>query len=195
MKSTPRRKFALTATFFLIYTIEAVITIPRSYIVEYAQQDSTSNHHDTISNDLFQYRDLYNIHHTYSSPIFQGMSFSLKDPSPLSVPQHPHQSITPAAYSTITSFDDKIHPVYNHLQNHPAIKSIYPIYEVPRPQWMPNSRNYNYSFPYSNRDSQVGDVHQKLGITGEGILIGVLDSGVYFTHLVIYKKMKGVLNV
>jgi hypothetical protein len=174
MKSTCRL-FPLIGILLLICTVEAAITIPRSYIVEYVQKDDI-NHHDTINSGLSQYQDLYNIHHTYSSAIFQGMSFSLKDSSlSQSQPQN-HPSLTPVAYST-SSANDKKHPVYNHLQNHPAIKSIYPIYEVPRPQWMPNSKNNIYTFPYSNSDSQIYDIHQKLGITGRDILIGVLDSG------------------
>lgn len=170
MKSTSSRLFLLvTGVSIFINTIESAVTIPRSYIVEYAQQDDT---HDIINNDLLQYQDLYKIHHTYSSPIFHGMSFSLKE-SPKSQPQQ-HQSIIPVAYSSV---NDQKHPVFNHLSNNPAIKKIYPIYEVPRPQWMPNSKTYSHTFPYSNNDSQIYDIHQKLGITGRDILIGVLDSG------------------
>lgn len=145
---------------FLCVLIEASITIPRSYIVEYAHQDDKLNDHKIITDDLSQYKDLFQIHHTYSSTIFQGMSLTLKD-----------------AQSVSYDAADKDHLVLAHLQNHPAIKNIYPIYEVPRPQALPSQRNV--TFPYSNEDSQIYDFHQKLGITGEGILIGVLDSGIY----------------
>lgn len=187
MKSTTKRLLTLfIRIYYLLCTIEAT-TIPRSYIVEYVQQEgiqSSNNHHDTINKDLSQYKDLYNIHETYSSPIFYGMSISLKNPSSQSQQSQPQQrqSITPSAYSTTISSSsaDMDHPVYHHLQSHPAIKKIYLNHEVPRPQWMPNTRNYSYSFPYANKDSQINDVHQKLGITGSDILIGVLDSGVYY---------------
>lgn len=160
MKSTWSRYILLVAISIFIDSIETASTIPKSYIVEYAQQE---NIHSIIHQDLAQHQDLYNIHHTYDSPIFHGMSFSLKE-----VPQE--STMQPVAYSSV-------HPVYHHLSNSPAIKNIYPIYEVPRPQWMPNSKTFNPTFPYMNNDVQIYDIHKDLGITGNEILIGVLDSG------------------
>jgi hypothetical protein len=168
---------------FLCTTIEASMAIPRSYIVEYAQQDGKSNYQKSITDDLSQYQDLYEIHHMYSSPIFQGMSFTLKDTpqSSSSGAQKQHRSSPQPQQPISYAAADKHHPVFNQLQNHPIIKNIYPIYEVPRPQALPNQRNI--TFPYSNEDAQIYDIHQKLGITGEGVLVGVLDSGIYIYSL------------
>lgn len=79
--------------------------------------------------------------------------------------------VSPVSYAQT----DKLHPVYTHLEKHPVIKNIYPIYNVPRPQWQPNQRNV--TFPYSNNDVQIYDIHQRLNIQGQDVLIGVLDSG------------------
>lgn len=162
MKPLDRLILLLGLTFLWLCQIsEATDAIPRSYIVEYTDL----NHHQSIKDDLSLYNDFYQVHHTYSSPIFQGMSFTLKDH------QQSNGFPTPVSYSAT----DDIHPVYNKLQNHPSIKRIFPIYEVPRPQW--NTENQNITFPYSNQDTEIFSIHEKLGITGEGVLVGVLDSG------------------
>lgn len=158
----------LATTLVFAYTVEAMNIIPRSYIVEYAPG---TDHHNVLQRDLFQFQELYEIHHTYASPIFHGMSFTLKDPP--AIPKTQHKHLTPVSYSV----NDKIHPVFNHISVHPAIKNIYPVYEVPRPQWIQNPKDISYTFPYVNKDSQIDDIHKELGITGKGILIGVLDSG------------------
>jgi hypothetical protein len=184
--------FAGVASAFLCTLTEAAIAIPRSYIVEYTQQGDKPNYQKSITDDLSQYEDLYQVHHMYSSPIFQGMSFTLKDSPQLnSKPEKQHlskyKSQQPASYAA----SDKHHPVFNQLQKNPIIKNIYPIYEVPRPQSFASQRNV--TFPYSNEDSQIYDFHQKLGITGEGILVGVLDSGIYIYPL-LHSFSQGSLN-
>ncbi|KAI8637780.1 peptidase S8/S53 domain-containing protein [Parasitella parasitica] len=171
MKLHVNNLFALFAGLLTCNIVQAAIAIPRSYIVEYSQNDK----HDAIGSELLPYEGLYEIHHVYSSRIFHGMSFTLKDdPSNAATPLRPFPS--PVSYSQT----DKLHPVYNHLEQHPVIKKIYPVYEVPRPQWQPNQRNV--TFPYSNSDVQIYDIHQQLNIQGQNVLIGVLDSGVDYTH-------------
>ncbi|KAL9558413.1 hypothetical protein MBANPS3_000913 [Mucor bainieri] len=164
---------ALLSTWITL--VQAAIAIPRSYIVEY----STNDQHDNIDSELTPYKDLYQIHHVYSSRLFHGMSFTLKDDPAVaatSVGTHAGAGINPVSYAQT----DKLHPVYTHLEQHPVIKNIYPIYEVPRPQWQPNQRNV--TFPYSNNDVQIYDIHQQLGIQGQDVLIGVLDSGIDYNH-------------
>lgn len=146
--------------------VQAAIAIPRSYIVEY----STTDQHDAIDSELMPYKDLYQIHHVYSSRLFHGMSFTLKDDPAMAATLLPG-GVSPVSYAQT----DKLHPVYTHLEKHPVIKNIYPIYNVPRPQWQPNQRNV--TFPYSNNDVQIYDIHQRLNIQGQDVLIGVLDSG------------------
>ncbi|KAL7320251.1 hypothetical protein PS15m_000155 [Mucor circinelloides] len=151
--------------------VQAAIAIPRSYIVEY----STTDQHDAIDSELTPYKDLYQIHHVYSSRLFHGMSFTLKD-DPAMAATLLSGGVSPVSYAQ----KDKLHPVYTHLEKHPVIKNIYPIYNVPRPQWQPNQRNG--TFPYSNNDVQIYDIHQRLNIQGQDVLIGVLDSGVDYNH-------------
>jgi len=98
------------------------------------------------------------------------MSFTLKDDPAMAATLLPG-GVSPVSYAQT----DKLHPVYTHLEKHPVIKNIYPIYNVPRPQWQPNQRNV--TFPYSNNDVQIYDIHQRLSIQGQDVLIGVLDSG------------------
>lgn len=148
--------------------LEAATAIPRSYIVEYTDDNTSQNHHQAIESDLLLYNNFYKVHQTYSSSIFQGMSFTLKD---YEENENKNQLPNPVSYS----ITDNKHPVYSTLQNHPSVKRIFPIYEVPRPQWKIHEQTI--TFPYSNKDSEIVSIHQNLGITGEDILIGVLDSG------------------
>ncbi|KAI8883554.1 subtilisin-like protein [Backusella circina FSU 941] len=75
---------------------------------------------------------------------------------------------------------DEDHPVFDNLVNHPLIKKIYPMYELPRPQW--TRKSHDNKFPYENKISQINQIHEKLGITGKDVLVGVLDSGVDYNH-------------
>ncbi|PHZ14867.1 subtilisin-like protein [Rhizopus microsporus ATCC 52813] len=73
------------------------------------------------------------------------------------------------------------HPIIRHLSKHPAVVSISSVSKLVQPQWFNGSPNY--TFPYSNSVSQAYDVHRQLKITGEGILVGIIDSGIDYTHL------------
>lgn len=160
--------FLLVLLFCNIF--ESVSTIiPQSYIVEYTDTDRSEDHHQIIETDLSAYNDYYQVHHTYSSPIFHGMSFTLKNYQENETAKSFFQ---PASYSTANND----HPVYHKLKNHPSIKRIFPVYEVPRPQSQLVSER-DLQLPYSNTDTEVFSIHEKLGIRGNGILIGILDSG------------------
>ncbi|KAI8970374.1 peptidase S8/S53 domain-containing protein [Mycotypha africana] len=161
-----------------IFIVEAVNAIPRSYIVEYEHNSGGSNyHHNAVNQELEQYNDLYKVKHVYSSPIFNGMSVTLNDNHTKQLQQH---SAVSSIASTLAKSNDHHHPVFSQLRSHPVVKHIYPIYEVPRPQWKANQEDI--SLPYLGRDSQVNDIHSKLGLTGKDVLIGVLDSGVDYYH-------------
>ncbi|RCI05488.1 hypothetical protein CU098_011139 [Rhizopus stolonifer] len=72
--------------------------------------------------------------------------------------------------------------------SHPAIQKIYPVSEIPRPQW--RSDNQTTTIPFVNKDTQIYDVYRELNITGQGILIGVLDSGIDYHHTAFGQKIK-----
>jgi hypothetical protein len=141
----------VTAIFF-ISTIQAVKPIPKSYIVEYNEDINT---HQLVKRGLDEYSSFYEVKDTFESPIFRGMSIGLK--------QHG------------LSKRDEDHPVFDNLAKHPLIKNIYPMYELPRPQW--TRKPIDNKFPYENKVSQINQIHERLGITGKGVLVGVLDSG------------------
>ncbi|KAG0179243.1 hypothetical protein DFQ28_003160 [Apophysomyces sp. BC1034] len=61
----------------------------------------------------------------------------------------------------------------------PVVKKIYPIYEIPRPQWVKEKNN---TLPYEDWLSEITRVHDKMKLTGKGMLIGILDSGVDYMH-------------
>jgi hypothetical protein len=70
---------------------------------------------------------------------------------------------------------DQTHPVIEKLQKHPYVKKVYPMHKIPRPQSINVPADVNY--PYDNHLSQLKLVHEKLGITGQGVVVGILDSG------------------
>ncbi|KAL0089615.1 peptidase S8/S53 domain-containing protein [Phycomyces blakesleeanus] len=146
--------------------IQASSIIPGAYIVEY--NDVHEYHgHNALMASLDNVRDLFRVRHTYSSSLFRGMSFRINDEKPRA------HSANPASLLISPR-----HPVLAQMLGSPEVKRIYPVYRIPRPQWTSKSDGH----PYDNGLSQVNDVHKKLNLTGKGITIGILDSGVDYNH-------------
>ncbi|ORY97939.1 peptidase S8/S53 domain-containing protein [Syncephalastrum racemosum] len=74
-----------------------------------------------------------------------------------------------------------VHPALHQLLANPAVRRIYPVYEVARPQWFKESDS-GRRLPFEDSLSQISRVHQELGLTGTGMTIGILDSGVDYEH-------------
>ena len=129
--------------------------IPGAYMIEYASQPH-SIIHSRILASLQPLSNLFTIRHTYSSDLFHGVSIYLQD-------------------SVVSDVVGKlaIHPVLQSLVGHPDIQNVYPIQEVSRPQWIGSPVH----LPFENKLSQFKDIHKTLNITGSGITVGILDSG------------------
>ncbi|KAI8343971.1 peptidase S8/S53 domain-containing protein [Chlamydoabsidia padenii] len=75
------------------------------------------------------------------------------------------------------------------VENNPWVKTIYPLYQVPQPDWTDEPVLAHYAAapmlpqrPFDNRISQIQSVHEKIGATGKDILVCLLDSGVDYNH-------------
>ncbi|KAI8144494.1 peptidase S8/S53 domain-containing protein [Fennellomyces sp. T-0311] len=147
-----------------ILTVLAALTIsagqvPGAYMIEYADHGSVQ--HNRLLSSLEPLSNLFTIRQTYSTNLFRGISI------------HLHDSATDGIVNNIA-----IHPVLQQLVGHPDIQNVYPVLEVPRPQWIENQVH----LPFENKLSQLKDVHKILNITGSGITVGILDSGVDYYH-------------
>lgn len=130
-------------------------------MIEYAS-DYTQGHKNLLST-LAQ--DLYHIRQTYSSPLFRGVSLHLNTP------------IDQGGMATKNKgLLQLVHPALHHFLANPAVRRIYPVYEVARPQWFKEG-DRGRRLPFEDSLSQIDRVHRELGLTGTGMTVGILDSG------------------
>ncbi|KAI8377473.1 peptidase S8/S53 domain-containing protein [Radiomyces spectabilis] len=121
--------------------------------------------------DLGSMKESVQIRHTYASSLFRGMSFTLKDNT-----SHNNSAIASPSSQNLESE----HPVLTHMANYPAVKRMYPVYEIPRPQWLFSEDGRDR--PYENHITELKDVHEKLHLTGQGVTVCVLDTGIDYGH-------------
>lgn len=135
------------------------------YIVEF----NTDVGVQSFSQDLkktFDEKD-YNILEKYNHSLFNGLSFKLDDPNPSTV--------------TASSYDEKLQA----LLEDENVKAIYPVKIIPRPELKSvpletAASNVEALLPHDL--TQVDRVHNELKNTGKGIVVGILDSGIDYTH-------------
>jgi hypothetical protein len=148
---------------FLLHFIQPVKPtgiVQNAYIIEF-DQNTDNSVHQSINDELRFYKNQYEVRQVYKSFIFKGMSIQIK-----SISQEKLSSSIEGGTS---------HPIIRHLSKHPAVVSISSVSRLTQPQWFNGSPNF--TFPYPNSVSQAYDVHRQLKLTGEGILIGIIDSG------------------
>ncbi|KAG2226320.1 hypothetical protein INT45_005992 [Circinella minor] len=181
--------FAITvvtvAMLIIVMTIQHTLakTIPGAFIIEYAEDntsDSIIQQHNRLLSTLGPLSQSLDVRQTYSSPLFRGVSVNLdNNNSPSSSPSFSALQ-TVANNSSNNEIEDPHHPVLKQLIRNPSVLNIYPIMEVPRPQWIVEEKQVR--MPYENTLSQLKNIHQELNITGSGITVGILDSGIDYEH-------------
>ncbi|KAI7860449.1 peptidase S8/S53 domain-containing protein [Circinella umbellata] len=157
-------------------------TIPGAFIIEYAEDntsDSIIQQHNRLLSTLGPLSQSLDVRQTYSSPLFRGVSVNLDNYNSPSSPSFSAMK-TVANNSYNNEIEDPHHPVLKQLIRNPSVINIYPIMEVPRPQWIVEENQVR--MPYENTLSQLNNIHQELNITGSGITVGILDSGIDYEH-------------
>ncbi|RUS18771.1 peptidase S8/S53 domain-containing protein [Endogone sp. FLAS-F59071] len=127
--------------------------IPKRYIVEIAPGAGNPSH-------IFQAAastkgHSITIHHEYTSPVFSGVSVEFENAA------------------NIQEYID-----------HGDVKAIWPVHSVPGPKPIKNyqPKTGTKSAPYNDHTlTGVNQVHQ-MGITGKGVKVGVIDTGIYWKH-------------
>ncbi|KAI7867740.1 peptidase S8/S53 domain-containing protein [Spinellus fusiger] len=154
-----------------LFSTEIVLTqcasvVSGTYIVEYNDHQEEYQHQHILAS-LHSIRHLFRVRHTYSGTLFKGMSFHINEKDKNTVTK-----------SSTRFLRELHHPVLAGLLKSPDVKRIYPVYHIPRPQWVHKSQQR----PYDGHLSQIPELQRELNLTGKGIVIGILDSGVDYTH-------------
>ncbi|KAI9495423.1 hypothetical protein BDB00DRAFT_814593 [Zychaea mexicana] len=152
-------------------------------MIEYADgTDSIIQQHNRLLSSLGPLSQLLQIRQTYSSPLFHGVSINLRDNNN----NDPPSTIVDTVVNKATIGPH--HPVlFEQLIRSPDVLNIYPIMQVPQPQWIEEEED-NVHLPYENKLSQLKDIHQSLNITGSGITVGILDSGSVYTITAMFQS-------
>lgn len=95
------------------------------------------------------------IHETFAHELFQGVSLSIDNES--------------THLSTLISILDR-----------PDIEAVYPVKMIARPTVKYHPSTQHSVLPHAM--TQVDKVHSKLKNKGKGILVGILDTGIDYTH-------------
>lgn len=146
----------LSITTFNIVLGDSII--PGAFLIEYAGQSAIG--HTQILSALKPLSHLFRVRQTYASSLFNGLSIHLEN------------------QSEDGSYPLTNHPVLKQLLASPSVQRIYPVYNVPRPEWVTDSRtNDNDQLPFENSQTQLGTVRSEYGLTGAGVTVGLIDSG------------------
>ncbi|KAI9313683.1 peptidase S8/S53 domain-containing protein [Dichotomocladium elegans] len=175
----------LLLLFFTIFLVNSSCgnIIPDAFIVEYVDQ-----HQDApiLSSLKGEPSNAYQIRQKYASPLFHGLSIRLL--SPLSKRDGKAKTMTPAIPGQLAEQqqlegeeEQPHHPLIMQLMEHPGVRKVYPVHEVPRIRWM-HEGNLHNTLPYDLGLTQIENLQNDLKLTGSGITIGILDSGVDYTH-------------
>ena len=152
--------------------------IPGRYIIEFNDDymGSTEQFMNEIELEHQSFRwtmahDYHSNQRLSSDSIFRGISIHLEE-----------QSDIHAADTAIMSE----HQVMRHVMEKHLVKHVYPVFEVPRPklhrhnilraQALDISPDVS-GLPFSHAMTQVNRVHSELGLDGEGVLVGIIDTG------------------
>jgi hypothetical protein len=176
--------------------------LPGRYIIEFDEEyhGSSLEFVNDVESDLLKSEPGLHSHvkmsiaqeYDSSSAIFRGVSISLTNEDDLQQPIDKHggglhmQSIHNAVLRKI-------------LEQH-RVKHVYPVTEIPRPKVeimssnmnaytmsengivIPNAPDISFKpdvppLPFTHVMTQADQVHQKLNVTGKGIIVGIIDSG------------------
>lgn len=166
------KTFLFVLLLHFIQPVRPTVIVQNAYIIEF-DQNTNNSIHQSINNELRFYKNQYEVRQVYKSFIFKGMSIQIKSISQEKL--------------LLSSEGETSHPIIRHLSKHPSVVSISSVSKLTQPQWFNGSPNY--AFPYPDSVSQAYDVHRQLKLTGEGILIGIIDSGSYKAELSIYLSL------
>ncbi|CAO3613694.1 unnamed protein product [Cunninghamella blakesleeana] len=133
--------------------------IPNRYIVELNTQNSVQLFSESLK---VSFKDNLDGVEQYNHNLFDGLTFSLSEPDPSTV--------------SALSYDTKLKELFDQDN----VQAVYPVKIIPRPKVMKAKKaSNNIAQAISPHHlTQVDRVHKELKITGKGIKIAILDSGV-----------------
>jgi subtilisin family serine protease len=122
----------------------------------------------------------------HNQHVFSGMSVQFDSDQPIRTFSK-LLNIQPLLHSSLKR--DSIQRRPTSIENNAWVKTIYPLYQVPQPDWTEEPMLASYAAaptlpqrPFDDRISQTQSVHDKIGATGKDVLVCLLDSGVDYRH-------------
>ncbi|CAO3592321.1 unnamed protein product [Absidia cylindrospora] len=176
--------------------------IPNTYLLEYVDNTNSPRHHFRVMSLLAPMTQEIKVRQVYNnSKIFSGMSVQFNSEHHVRtfsklLDLNPHSIIDLSSTSPLRK-RKKSTLDRRSIANNPWVKAVYPIYQVPHPEWITinshsNTNNVMSSTlasspvlpqrPFDDHTSQIQSVHEKLGITGKDVTVCLLDSGVDYHH-------------
>ncbi|KAI9305756.1 peptidase S8/S53 domain-containing protein [Cunninghamella echinulata] len=161
--------FILTKTHGLIRHKKLVVTdpkvIPGRYIVEFSQHNESQPFADHLKAAFHNHVE---INEHFDHPLFRGISFNIDDPNYSSF--------------TVSRYDVQLEKMLD--QDH--ISAIYPVNKLSRPDLTMHTfgedSDYIAEALSPHRLTQVDRVHEELNNMGEGITVGIIDTGIDYFH-------------
>ncbi|CDH52138.1 subtilisin-like protease [Lichtheimia corymbifera JMRC:FSU:9682] len=155
--------------------------LPGRYIIEFSDDyvGTTEQFLDEVEREHQSFR--WTMAHDYHSnrhpdSIFRGISIHMEE----------QPGIRAANTATMSE-----HQVMRHVMEKHLVKRVFPVFEVPRPKLhrhnIIRAQALDISpevsgLPFSHAMTQVNRVHSELGLDGEGVLVGIIDTGVDYNH-------------
>ncbi|KAI9267864.1 peptidase S8/S53 domain-containing protein [Sporodiniella umbellata] len=144
--------YSLFCVIFLVSLVSAAF-IPNVFIVEF-EKSNLAKRHIKRSNFYNSLNDL-------------GIQYNIR---------HEYQLISAVSVEFETAKDSKL-----FFDNAKGVKSIWPVNTVSKPEVYESSERTESLFNYYDK-SGINKIRNKLGLTGKGIKIGIIDTGVDYTH-------------
>ncbi|KAI8144495.1 peptidase S8/S53 domain-containing protein [Fennellomyces sp. T-0311] len=153
-------------------------TLPGRYIIEFDESydESPAQFVEEVEREHNHIK--WKVEHNYdTASIFRGISVQLEE-SDIHAAQTSKQILSE-------------HQVIHHVMDKHHVKRVFPVVEIRRPaiQYLDviDAQELDVSpgvvgLPFSHKLTQVDRVHSELGITGEGIKVGIIDTGVDYLH-------------
>lgn len=148
---------------------KSTAVVPDSYIIE-LEDNFSGSHTQFLHSVSSKFNDAgLTMRQSYDSELFKGMSVKIQNTASSKTKRGLHHAGSTA--------------VLNAIADSPQVRNIYPVSVIPRPKVQVISTGHTNSpdVLFADTLTQVQDTHN-YGYKGKGITVGIIDTGVDYTH-------------